>query len=366
MINIFTLQWQRLRRKPFMVLAMIAMTVVFIIFIGGATNQSEVSIPTSFSDEFPAEDKAALIEELNELEGFNFIETTYHKARENIALGIASFGVRLSEEDYRFIIGTENPNQAIVEQYISSIYWENLRIDQAVEQSGDEQTRQSIETSLERPLIEVDSQIGESEGDVFIFNNQLQALFGMTLFFAIYTIVFSLGEVAEEKQRGSWDRLVLSPVRKWQVYLGYLSYAFVIGLVQIFAVFAMFQFFFGFDIGGKWLEVLLICVVYTFAIVSLGMLIIGLVNRSSQLNAIVPIIAVSMAMLGGAYWPIEIVSNKVVLAFSQVIPVTHAMEALKSITIYGENLTDITQPLSILLLMGVLCMGIGINLMERR
>ncbi|MFC4402636.1 ABC transporter permease [Gracilibacillus xinjiangensis] len=366
MMNIFLLQWQRLRRKPFMVLAMVAMTIVFIIFIGGASNQSKISIPTSFADDFPQGDREEFIDHLNQLEGFQFIETNYEKARENIALGIASFGVVLAREDYRIIIGTENPNQAIVEQYISSTYWEELRIDQAVNQTGNEQLRQSIKESLERPPIVVESQIGESEGDVFLFNNQLQALFGMTLFFAIYTIVFSLGEVAEEKQRGSWDRLILSPVRKWQVYLGYLSFAFVIGMAQILIVFAMFQHFFGFEIGGNWLEIFLICFVYTFAIVSLGMLLIGLVNRSSQLNAIVPIVAVSMAMLGGAYWPIEIVNNDIVLTISKVIPVTYGMEALKTVTVYGKDLVDITQPLSILLLMGVLCMGVGINLMERR
>ncbi|SER27512.1 ABC-2 type transport system permease protein [Gracilibacillus ureilyticus] len=366
MINIFTLQWQRLRRKPFMVLAMVAMTIVFIIFIGGANNQSEVSVPISFTEGVSEAERTKLADQLNELDGFRFIETNEDKARENIALGVSSFGITLAEENYRFIIGTENPNQAIVEQYISSMYWEKLRIEQAVGPEGDEHLRRTIEASLEDPSMDVVSQIGESEGDVFIYNNKLQALFGMTLFFAIYTIVFGLGEVAEEKQRGSWDRLILSPVRKWQIYLGYLSFAFVIGMVQIFAVFTMFHFFFGFDMGGRWLEIFIICLVYTFAIVSLGMLIIGLVNRSSQLNAVVPIIAVSMAMLGGAYWPIEIVNNEVVLAISKVIPVTHAMEALKAITVYGKGLADIAQPLSILLLMGVLCMGCGINLMERR
>lgn len=188
----------------------------------------------------------------------------------------------------------------------------------------------------------------------------------MTLFFAIYTIVFSLSEVAEEKQRGSWDRIILSPIRKWQVYLGYLCFSFVVGLAQILLIFFMFEFLFDIHINEKWLEILLICIVYTFAIVALGMLMMGLVKKASQLSAVVPIVSVSMAMLGGAYWPIEIVDNQIVLFISEVIPVKHAMDALKAITVYGQDITDITQSLSILLLMGVLFMGIGINLMERR
>lgn len=366
MINIFLLQWQRLRRKPFMVISMLAMTTLFVIFIGGISNQAETPISAYFSNVFSDEEKQDIINELNELEGFSFTETKKEKAKEQVALGITSFAIYLDQSSYTFLVGTEDPNQAILDQYLQSMYREEIRIQDLVTATGDEAMRQKVEKSLENPLIEVESHVGKVEGDIFLFDNKLQALFGMTLFFAIYTIVFSLSEVAEEKQRGSWDRLILSPLRKWQIYLGYLNFAFFIGIVQIVLVFLAFQWFFQFHLGDNWLGILAICCVYTFAIVSLGMLLIGLVNKSSQLNAIVPIVAVSMAMLGGAYWPIEIVDNPIVLALSKVIPMTHAMDALKSITIYGKDIADITQPLSILFLMGVLCMGIGINLMERR
>ncbi|SHM71577.1 ABC transporter permease [Gracilibacillus kekensis] len=366
MFHIFTLQWQRFRRKPLMVLAMIAMTIVFILFIGGANSEPQTMIPVSFSDDIVDSERSGWIDQLNELDGFKFADTEYEQSKERVALGNSSFGVIISEQHYTFLVGTETPNQSIVEQFISSLYWEKEKIDLAVSASGDDEASTKIEKSLKNPPIKVESVIGESEKDFFIFDNQLQALFGMTLFFAIYTIVFSLSEVAEEKQRGSWDRLILSPVRKWQVYLGHLSSAFVIGMAQMIVIFLMFQVLFGFDIGDKWLEILLICAFYTFAIVSLGMLIIGLVNKASQLSAIVPIVAVSMAMLGGAYWPIEIVSNNMVIIAAKAVPITYAMDALKSVTIYGNDLATITQPLVVLFFMGVLCMGIGINLMERR
>ncbi|WP_058308946.1 ABC transporter permease [Gracilibacillus massiliensis] len=367
MFHIFTLQWQRFRRKPLMVLAMMAMTVVFILFIGGANSEPRtMTIPVSFSDEIVDTEKSEWINQLNELDGFKFADTDYEQSKESVALGNASFGVIISEQHYTFLVGTETPNQSIVEQFISTLYWEKERIDLAVSASDDAEARTKIENGLKNPPIKVESVIGESQKDFFIFDNQLQALFGMTLFFAIYTIVFSLSEVAEEKQRGSWDRLILSPVRKWQIYLGHLSSAFVIGMVQMTVIFLMFQVLFGFNIGDKWLEILLICAFYTFAIVALGMLIIGFVNKASQLSAIVPIVAVSMAMLGGAYWPIEIVSNNMVLIAAKAVPITYAMDALKSVTIYGNELTAITQPLVVLFFMGVLCMGIGINLMERR
>ncbi|GAB2568744.1 ABC transporter permease [Gracilibacillus alcaliphilus] len=363
MKDIFLLQWQRLRRRPFMVLVMIAMTSMFVFFIGGANlGDDQLSIPVYFTDEVSETEQAELNEALKEMEGVSFYQEELEEMREAIVLGDVSFGLQLSNDHYTFVRSTENPYQSLVDNHLRSVYWEKLQMDRLTS----EEEKAQVTAALENPPIVVDGQMGESEQAVFVYNNQLQALFGMTLFFAIYTIVFSLGEVAEEKQRGSWDRLILSPVRKWQVYLGHLLFAFFIGMLQISVVFLMFELFFDFTIGRNWPAVLLICACYTLAIVALGMLLTGLVKKSSQLSAVVPIISVSMAMLGGAYWPLEVVNSRVLLVIAEVIPVKHAMEALKGITMYGHGLTDLTQPLAVLLLMSVLCMGIGVNVMERR
>ncbi|WP_203226054.1 hypothetical protein [Bacillus kwashiorkori] len=42
------------------------------------------------------------------------------------------------------------------------------------------------------------------------------------------------------------------------------------------------------------------------------------------------------------------------------------MEALKAATIYEASVPELLKPMSILMLMGVILMGIGINIMERR
>lgn len=56
-------------------------------------------------------------------------------------------------------------------------------------------------------------------------------------------------------------------------------------------------------------------------------------------------------MLGGAYWPLEIVSSKVIL---------------KGVTINARSYVELLQPLSLLLFMTVVFMGIGISVMEKK
>src|SRR5690606_42084865 len=59
--------------------------------------------------------------------------------------------------------------------------------------------------------------------DSFVYDSNLQSVFGFSLFFVIYTIGFNVISILNEKQQGVWDRVILSPVRKWQMYTANLD-----------------------------------------------------------------------------------------------------------------------------------------------
>lgn len=226
--------------------------------------------------------------------------------------------------------------------------------------------REEVDRKLENPALTLTKITQNNEGEGFIYDSQLQGLFGMTLFFVIFTITFGLSTVVAEKRSGTWDRLILSPIKKWEVYIGYLSFCFTIGYAQIILMFLLFQHVFGFDLGERWGALLIIAAFYTFAIVALAMLLMGIVSKPEQLQAVIPVVAVSFAMLGGAQWPIEAVTNEIMLTLSKFIPVTYGMEALKGAALYNRSLFELSEPMVILLGFGILFMGMGINLMERR
>ena len=131
-------------------------------------------------------------------------------------------------------------------------------------------------------------------------------------------------------------------------------------------IFYVFRYITNVEFYGGFFTVLLLLIPYVFAIVALSMLITGLVKKVQHFNAVIPIVAVSMAMIGGAYWPLEIVESEILLTLSKVVPITYGMEALKGATINGWGAEQLMLPVSVLILMGVLMMGIGINFMEKR
>ncbi len=341
------------------------MTIVFVMVMGGFNATGQITVPVFFQGDI--ENKEHWIDELNEsTDTFKFVQKDEELALEGVALGEYNYAVRLMKDDYRILMMAENNQMYSLDQvfyqYMSS---KNLLSEAAIQVEDPKAFVEQVNESLTEPTLTVNRVI-EGEEDSSGYNQQLQTLFGMTLFFSLYTIMFSLGKIALEKQTGTMNRIILSPIKKWQVYLGYMSFSYLLGFVQIVSVILLFKYLFGFEVGDQMQAVLLTVACFVFAIVALSMLVLGLVKNYQQLNAVIPIVSVSMAMIGGAFWPLEIVSNRFILAIAKIDPIAYAMEALQSVTMFGQEISNIYDSLAILVFIGVLCIGVGINLMERR
>lgn len=365
MKSVFLLQWQRFRRAPVMVLSFFVMTIVFVAVLAGNNPAERPEILAYADDSLSKSEAADWVAQLNEAQEFKFRLMDEGEVRETISAGDAMLALRLMDENYRIVLAADDMSRFVLEAFLNRKYREEMRFQQVEQQTTDDDIRTEVAGLLKEPALQVVTSTLDGKEE-FQYDNQLQLLFGMTLFFSVYTIMFSLMKIVEEKKSGTWNRLILSPVKKWEIYLGHLAYSFAIGYAQIVLIFLLFKYIFHFDVGDRFGVILLITACYTFAIVALSMLVMSLVSRPQQLQAVVPILATGMAMIGGALWPIELVSNNMLLAISKVLPITYGLEALKGVAIYDRSWSELAEPMAIMLLFGVVCMGIGINLMERR
>ncbi|AOM82286.1 ABC transporter permease [Salisediminibacterium beveridgei] len=363
---VFQLQIRRLIRSPLMFLSFLGLTLVFVFFLGGAGQQNTIQVNVFTDDTVMDAEAETWLDLLNEHEQFVFTLDEEEQIKDRLRSGHLHFALELLDDDYRFWVSVEEERYQRASGHVNQVFFEEIRLREAEEQAGFS-IRENIEEYRDDPVLTVSTQsLATGEADDFIYDNQLQNLFGMTLYFAMFTMLFSLTRVVEEKKSGTWDRIIVSPLAKIQVYMGHLAFTFLVGYIQIMTAFFVFRYLFNYDLGDSFALITLIAGVYVFTIVSLGLLILGLVPSPERLQAVIPIAATAMAMLGGAFWPLEIVSNPLILALSQVIPIKYAMDAMIQISVYGNGLYAIQEQLGLLFLMGVLAAGIGINLMERR
>ncbi|MFO1446382.1 ABC transporter permease [Bacillus sp. Bva_UNVM-123] len=356
---------QRFARNPWLFVSMVAFTLVFAYLMGG--NNSYRTIPI-------AEDGKKLtdsfLEQLNTSDDLVFEQKSKEELLEMVRGNEVEAGILLVDDGYKLVYTVESHNISLIEQKLSKLMMSQYEKEQLINAGShhgltENDVDELLTQANKEPIFSLKSAMFEA-GKSFTYDSRLHSIFGFSLFFVIYTISTFVSELFVEKQMGIRDRIILSPVRKWEMYGANLIYSFVLGYIQLVLIFLFFRYVAGIDFYGGIGKALIVLIPYVFTIVALSMFITGLVKSNRQYNAFIPLVSVSMAMLGGAYWPIEIVSSPILQALSKISPITYGMEILKGVTIYQMPLSDLLFPISMLMLIGVVLMGIGINAMERR
>ena len=354
-------------RNPWMFIVLTVAMIGFA-FLVGANFSGKVKVPvfTQLSDS----DTNELIEQLNTSNAFEYIVMDEDEALEQVVSNETALAVQLADEEAKMVLTSEGGNTSLVYYELLTAYQtleRNATILEAAESFGID--RVSLEERLNNlqdyNIFTIETQ-GFQAKDSPMYDSRLQGVFGFSLFFVIYTIAFNVVSILTEKKEGVWDRMILSPVRKWEMYVGNLLYSFMLGYLQVLLVFCVFKFGLDFNFYGSFLKTVVILIPYVFSIVAISILVAGIVKDMTQFNVVMPLISVSMAMLGGAYWPLEIVSSKLILLMSKFVPLTYGMEALKGATIYGQDWVTLLYPMGMMTLMGVVFIGVGIRLFDRK
>ncbi|MFD1451992.1 ABC transporter permease [Oceanobacillus sojae] len=355
-------------RNPFTFLLFTGMSIVFAwvissMNVGGGGG----GLPVPVYVEEGADDYQSFLEQQ---EAFQFYPVDKETLEEELREGEADTGVILSKNRFDILVGVESPNAGLIQQTVQEVYTTDIQetlIGDTADAAGMEadQAVSAYKETLSDGTFDlaVNSFSGEES---WKYDDNVHRIGGFALFFAIYTIAYGVVKILTEKRMGVWDRIILSPVKKSEMYIANLLYSFIEGYLQILIIFSVFYFWRGITFNDQLIEILLMLIPYALAIVAMSILITALVKNVEQFNAAISIITVSLAMIGGAFWPLEIVSNPVLLFLAKLNPIKYGLDIIQGAAVYGYSFTELLQPISILTLMAVLFTGIGIHLMEKR
>ena len=364
MIGILRTKFAWLLRNPSTFLTMTVMSIAFSWIIGsGDMAQLKVSYHADNQVE-----NTVIDQQMNDHSMIDTKRVSLTDLKHSMKSGKEEVGAVLYEDHYELHVGVTSMTTDLVHQTIENMY---IRKDQleAFHNALPEDSKQTPK-EIQKELVKEPSFTMEeyyfSGRELTEADNVMGRLFGFTLFFVIYTIAYSVVQIVTEKTSGVWDRMILSPVRKWEIYAANFIYSFLIGYFQVLLILFIFRFVFHIDFQDKFFYICMVIIPYLLAIVALSIFIVGIVKSIQQFNALTSLFTVAFAMLGGAFWPLEVVESKVMLTLSKFVPVTYGLDILNGVYKYNYSLDDILYPISILLFMTVLMTGIGIHLMEKR
>ncbi|HEB95662.1 MAG TPA: ABC transporter permease [Sedimenticola thiotaurini] len=114
----------------------------------------------------------------------------------------------------------------------------------------------------------------------------------------------------------------------------------------------------GFRMYGSYLTLLLVLVVGTLSMISLGLIVAARMSNEEAANGLLNLISWPMMLLSGVWFSLE-GSPAIVRQAAQLLPLTHITEAARAVMIDGAGLAQIGWHLAVLLAMSVLFLAVG-------
>ncbi|HHD16100.1 MAG TPA: ABC transporter permease, partial [Euryarchaeota archaeon] len=137
-------------------------------------------------------------------------------------------------------------------------------------------------------------------------------------------------------------------VTEGEVIFGYTVSFSIIGMIQVGILMTIAILAFGIIVEGNILLAFLIASLLAVVSVSLGILLSSLAKREAQAIQFYPLIVLPGFLLSGVFWPIEAMPYWL-RPVSYMVPVTYAVNGLRSVLLRGWGITDIWVELAMLL-----------------
>ncbi|PYJ03169.1 MAG: ABC transporter ATP-binding protein, partial [Verrucomicrobia bacterium] len=158
--------------------------------------------------------------------------------------------------------------------------------------------------------------------------------------------------LVRERERGTIEQLLVSPMSRWGLMLGKLVPYLVIGMVMAVTLFAIMEVLFHVPIAGDLKGLIVATFLYAFALLSLGLLISTRAQNQIQALQMTMIFILPSVFFSGFIFPRETMPW-IFYTIGSVLPATYYIELERAIVLRGASLADFWFNIVVLAAMGL-------------
>jgi ABC-2 type transport system permease protein len=174
----------------------------------------------------------------------------------------------------------------------------------------------------------------------------------LAMILMVMTMLLSAMGVVREKEIGTMEQLMVTPIRPWQLLLGKLAPFAIIGLVQMCLASAVTVFGFGVPLRGSFALLLGLTMLFILSTLGLGLLVSTLVQNQQQAMMGAAFAAmIPMIYLSGLIFPIENMPAAI-QAVTYAIPLRYYAEIIRGVFLRGSGIEVLWPEAAALLAMG--------------
>jgi ABC-2 type transport system permease protein len=173
------------------------------------------------------------------------------------------------------------------------------------------------------------------------------------LLLSIITLILTSLAVVKEKEIGTMEQLIVTPLKPYQIIIGKLIPFIVLAFAAVLIIVAAMWLIFGIPVKGELWFLFLSSFLYILSTLGLG-LFVSTISKTQQQAMMISIFTVMMPMifLSGFAFPIENMPRSIQL-ISYVVPLRYFNEIIRGVIIKGLGFSDLWINALLLLVIGI-------------
>jgi len=173
----------------------------------------------------------------------------------------------------------------------------------------------------------------------------MPGVIGLTL--QLLTVMLMAVSIPRERERGTLDQLMATPIRRAELILGKLLPYFGISLCNVATILFVADRWFNIPVGGRLPLLLTLCSLFVLSSLATGLLISAVSRSQFQAVQIAVFYVLPVFLLSGAYAPIEAIPDYI-RPISYLFPLMYFSRAVRAVTLRGADFLLIWKDLAIL------------------
>jgi ABC-2 type transport system permease protein len=201
--------------------------------------------------------------------------------------------------------------------------------------------------------------VGRIEPEIRVWYNPLlltrhfmvPAIVGLLL--SIITLILTSLGIVKEKEIGTLEQLIVTPIKSWQLIMGKLIPFVILGFISVIIVLTAMTYIFDIPVRGSVIFLFFSSFLYILSTLGLG-LFVSTISKTQQQAMMIAIFGIMMPMvyLSGFAFPIENMP-KIIQYISYLIPLRYFIIIIRGVILKGIGIAELWQDTTALLLMGM-------------
>jgi ABC-2 type transport system permease protein len=341
MLTIVRKEWLHIIRDPRTLALVIVLPVMMLFLLGYAVANDVKDIPLAVADLSHTDASRTLVDKLT---GSEFFKYTHAAQSENEILammdaGTVKAGLYIPESFGRdvstggvgtiqFYIDGSNPTIAQTAQL-------------AAETISQSMSQEILIKRLERSGTGMQLSLPVDARMRYLYNPDMKRMNFMipglvAIILQIQTLLLTAFAIVREREQGTLEQLIVTPVRSWELMLGKILPFVVVAFVNVVMTVAVGAIWFGVEVVGSIPLLAGLSLIFLLGSLGLGVLISNISKTQMQAMYMASFIMMPSFILAGLLFPRE---NMPWLAYyaGYFLPVTYFLEIVRGIILKGAN-----------------------------